>query len=237
MSLTKELLKPLGRKGYRSPDDPGPSVNYAEAEKVWDRRIGEPIVQAKNWRFAFFLAMLAVIILIGGLIYQNSRLTTIPYIISVDSSTGMPTAMGTIPDGVRQANEKEIAYFLSQFVRNTRGYTLDPVVNRQNWSQAYKFMLPSASGKMDDLITKENPFDRAGKETVDVKIHSVVPVSKTTYQVRWTENVYSADGRSLATSHMTGLYTIEISTPKQEADLRANPLGIYIRNFAYSAEV
>ena len=112
MSLTNELLKPLGSRGYKSSDDPGPSVNYAEAERVWDRRIGEPIVQAQNWRFAFLLAMVAVIALIGGLIYQNSRLTTIPYIVSVDSATGMPTAIGPIPDGVRPANEKEIGYFL-----------------------------------------------------------------------------------------------------------------------------
>lgn len=232
----RDLLKPLGRKGYSSVDDKGPVLPYDLAAGVWDRRIGDARVQAKNWRLAFFGSLIAIFMLIGGLIYQNSRITIEPYFIAVDNASGMPMPLGTPADGVRNPRDNEIAYFVAQFVRDTRGCTLDPVFNRQNWSRAYKMLQPAASAKLDDIISKEKPFDRFGKESVDVKINSVVPATKATYQVRWTETVYNLDGRVVSTTKMTGLFTIVKEKPKPD-DIRINPFGLGIKDFAYSKEI
>jgi type IV secretory pathway TrbF-like protein len=65
---------------------------------------------------------------------------------------------------------------------------------------------------------------------------SVLPRSARTYQVQWRETQFNA-GTSGATEAWTGLFTTKVVPPKNEAELRANPLGIYITEFQWSREL
>ena len=64
----------------------------------------------------------------------------------------------------------------------------------------------------------------------------MLPRSPTTYQVQWRETTFNA-GAGAATENWTGLFTTKINPPKNEAELRANPLGIYITAFQWSREL
>ncbi len=57
------------RPSIRFAQTPEPVTPYQAARQEWDRRIGEPVVQGKNWRLAFFCAMALNLALTGGLIW------------------------------------------------------------------------------------------------------------------------------------------------------------------------
>jgi type IV secretion system protein TrbF len=55
--------------------------------------------------------------------------------------------------------------------------------------------------------------------------------------VQWRETTFTVGGGSGVTENWTGLFTTKIHPPKNEADLRANPLGLFITHFQWSREL
>lgn len=215
----------------------GEAVNpYLAAKAEWDNRIGSARVQAFNWRIFALASMILSVILACGLIYQSTKSTVTPYIVEV-SADGAARAVGPAREATFVPQEKEIKYFLGQFIIKTRTLTMDPVVSKQNWVTAYAFMRPAAANKMNDLVKKENPLAKMGQETVQANIRVVVPVSKNTFQIRWTEDVFTKDGAVKESYRMTGLFTVDFTAPKTEQELMVNPLGLYISDFSWSREL
>lgn len=228
----KELNQPT--QSYKPEDEP---VNpYLKAKEEWDNRIGSARVQAMNWRLCALSAIFLCIILASGLIYQSSKSTVTPYVVQVNSE-GMSEAIGPAKQTNYIPQEKEIKYFLSQVVQKARTIPLDPVIAKQNWVSVYAFLLPSAAVKMNEIIKRDNPMAKVGEETVQVGINVIVRMSENTYQVRWNEDVFSKEGATKESYKMTGLFTINITTPKSEKMLLVNPLGMYIKDFSWSKEL
>lgn len=211
---------------------------YMLAKQEWDNRIGSARVQAANWRIAAVLVIILCLVLAGGLIYQSSLGTITPYVVEVGAD-GAVQAVGPAKAMKYAAQEPEIKYFLSQFVQKTRSLPLDPIVAKQNWISAYDFMhqQSAAHTKMTDIVKKEDPLAKVGQETVQINIQSIVAVSDNTYQVRWAESLYGSDGKQKDTYRMTGNFTIEISPPKTEKEIIANPLGMYIKDFYWAKDL
>ena len=107
---------------------------------------------------------------------------------------------------------------------------------RDNWTGAYHFVSGPAIGQLNAFAKANDPFANAGTQAVNVEIVSVLPRSAHTYQVQWRETQFNA-GASGATEAWTGLFTTKVVAPKNEAELRANPLGIYITEFQWSREL
>ena len=57
---------------------PAAETPYQKAGQIWDDRIGSARVQAKNWRLAFFGALLMSSGLAAGLVWQSTRGTVTP---------------------------------------------------------------------------------------------------------------------------------------------------------------
>ena len=51
----------------RYADTPQPATPYQAAGQVWDKRIGSPRVQAKNWRLMAFGCLTLALLMAGGL--------------------------------------------------------------------------------------------------------------------------------------------------------------------------
>jgi type IV secretion system protein VirB5 len=54
--------------------------------------------------------------------------------------------------------------------------------------------------------------------------------------VEWRETTYD-QGATTQAATWTGLFTTKIQPPKTEAEVRTNPLGIYITTFQWSREL
>lgn len=227
----KELLQPT--QNYKATEEL--VTPYLRAKEEWDNRIGSSRVQAANWRFCALGLIVLCIILTFGLIYQSTKSKITPYIVQVEAN-GAATAIG--PAKVEYIpQDKEIKYFLSQIIQKSRTIPLDPVVAKQNWLSVYAFLRPSAALKMNERVKDENPFGKIGDETISVDVNVIVPMSDNTYQIRWTETVYTKEGSQKETYKMTGLFTIDFTTPTDEKSLYTNPLGLFVKDFSWSKEL
>ncbi|GFO63607.1 conjugal transfer protein TrbF [Geomonas paludis] len=208
---------------------------YQKAREEWDNRIGTARVQAKNWRIMALALAGICALLTGGLIFQSAKSKVVPYVVQVNGD-GLVQAAGPATRTNYTPSRAVLQYFLSQFVTYVRSVPLDPVVAKERWLSAYGYLRQSAANTLNEIAQKEQPLQKVGQETVSVQIKSVVPLSGDTYQVRWEENCFSKDGISSGARNMTGLFTVEISPPTEEAMLKQNPLGLYIRHFSWSQE-
>lgn len=225
-----EANKPPQKYGSNEPVD----NRYRRAKEAWDSRIGDARVQAANWRKIAFLTIVLCVLLTMGLIYQGSQVKIRPFIVKVDSE-GSATNLGPVNQNYNP-KQPEIRYFLRQIVEKTQSVPLDPVIARNNWLTIYSFLRPAAANKMNSIFQKDNPISLVGKETHEVKVNVVVPISDNTYQVRWTKTIYDKDGLRINSYDMTGIFTIDLVPPKDEQTLNINPLGLYVKDFNWEKE-
>ena len=65
---------------------------------------------------------------------------------------------------------------------------------------------------------------------------SVVRASDSSFQVKWTEQVYER-GSLARTERWTAILTTVIQPPRSAEVLRKNPLGLYVNAIAWSREL
>ena len=222
--------RPAERYGSSAPVE----TPFHRAAQEWDRRIGEPVVQARNWRMMAFCGFAVAALAVGGLIYESATKQVATYVVPIDQFA----RPGRIELAGRAyvPTTAEMGYFLADWVTKTRSKSIDPIVIRDNWTAAYHFVAGPALGQLNDYAKVHDPFAGAGSQAVGVEVVSVLARSPATYQVEWRETTYD-QGATTSTATWTGLFTTKIQPPKTEAEVRTNPLGIYITTFQWSREL
>ena len=74
------------RPQVRYSDTPEPVTPYQAAAQVWDQRIGDSRVQAKNWRLMAFGSLSLAMLMAGGLVWRSAQSIVTPYVIEVDNA-------------------------------------------------------------------------------------------------------------------------------------------------------
>lgn len=213
-----------------------PVTPYLKAKEIWDNRIGNARLQAFNWRRAFFGLLGICGLLVIGIIYQSTKSSVAPYIVEVGPG-GEVLAVTKAIQANRSPNDAEIKYFISKWIKDVRQVPLDVVVKKQAWIAAYGSMRQKAAMKMNEIVKKDDPMAKIGQETVSITPTVILKMSDTTFQVRWTEDVFSKEGSPKETYRMSGLISVDFSKPTTEKDIIANPLGLYITDFSWSKEL
>jgi type IV secretion system protein VirB5 len=129
-----------------------------------------------------------------------------------------------------------MGYFLADWVTKTRSKSIDPIVIRDNWTGAYHFVVGQAIGQLNDYAKAHDPFALAGQQAITIEVVSVLQRSPGAYQVQWRETTYD-QGATTSTANWTGLFSTKIQPPTNEAELRTNPLGVYITAFQWSRDL
>jgi type IV secretion system protein TrbF len=215
-------------------ETPAPITPYQAAQQCWDERIGSARVQAKNWRWMALFSLGVSMLLSAGLIWQASRATITPYVVEVDK-LGQVRAVGAATEAYRPT-DAQVAYHLARFIQNVRSLSIDPIVVRQQWLEAYDFTTERGAATLNEYARTNDPFARIGQNTVAVEISSVVRVSESSVQVRWVERTYT-NGALTNTERWTAILSLTVKQPRDEARLRKNPLGIYIDGLNWSREL
>ncbi|WP_419255946.1 conjugal transfer protein TrbF (plasmid) [Caulobacter sp. ErkDOM-YI] len=228
--MLNAFRRPQDRYGSSAPVE----SPYQRAAQEWDNRIGSAVAQAKNWRLAAFCSLGLAALSLGGFIYQASNANIATFVVPIDKY-GRPGRIEVAGQSYKPSTA-ETGYFLADWVTRTRSKSIDAIVIRDNWTAAYRFVAGSAIGQLNDYAKTHDPFANAGAQAVSVEIVSVLARSPNTYQVQWRETTFDL-GATRATENWTGLFTAKINAPKNEAELRANPLGIYITSFQWSREL
>lgn len=222
------------RPGVRYSTTPAPVTPYQAAQQQWDERIGSARVQARNWRLMALGTLLLTFLMAAALIWQSTRSIVTPYIVEVDNQ-GAVRALGPATEAYRPT-DAQIAYHLTQFIRNTRSVPMDPIVLRNNWLEAYDYATDRAAATLNEYARDKNPFAQVGRQSSTVDVTSVVRASQSSFQVRWIEKSY-VNGTLAATEHWTAILSTVLQQPKDAIRIRKNPLGIYITALDWSREL
>jgi type IV secretion system protein VirB5 len=221
--------RPVQRYG----DTPAPETPYQKAAQVWDERIGASAAQAANWRVMAFGASIVSLCLAGGMIWLSSQSRVTPYVVEVDTQ-GQVRAVAPASE-TYQPSEAQMSWFLARFITNVRSLSIDPVLVRQNWLDAYAFATDRATQALNAQAQQNDPFAGIGERSVTVSVTSVVRASPRSFQVKWREQTYLR-GLPDKVTHWTAILSVQQSLPKREDVLRQNPLGLYVTDLSWSQD-
>lgn len=222
------------RPQVRYSDTPQPATPYQAAAQAWDQRMGSSLAQAKNWRLMAFGCLSLALLMAGGLVWRSAQSMVTPYVVEVDSA-GQVRAVGEAASPY-QPNDAQMAHHLARFISLVRSLSIDPVVVRQNWLEAYHYTTDRGAATLNDYARANDPFTRVGKESVTVELSSVVRASDNSFQVRWNERRY-VNGSSAGLERWTAVVSVVLQPPRSEEKLRRNPLGIYVNGLSWSREL
>ncbi|WP_285411421.1 conjugal transfer protein TrbF [Variovorax sp. efr-133-TYG-130] len=222
------------RPQVRYSDTPAPVTPYQAAAQVWDERIGSARVQAKNWRLMAFGSLTLALLMAGGLVWRSAQSIVTPYVIEVDQA-GQVRTVGEAATPYRPG-DAQIAHHLARFVSDVRSLSVDPIVVRRNWLEAYDYATDRGAATLNDYARTNDPFSRIGQNSVAVEVTSVVRASDSSFQVRWIERGY-VNGAPSTTQRWTAVLSIVLQPPRTEERLRKNPLGIYVNGLSWSREL
>jgi type IV secretion system protein TrbF len=213
---------------------PEPVTPYQRAAQVWDERIGSARVQARNWRLMALGGLIISAGLSAGLVWQSMQSRVVPFVVEVDR-LGEPRALQPA-DRDYQPTDPQIAWHLGRFITDVRTISLDPVLMRQNWLEAYDFVTPRGARFLGAYARSADPFGEVGTRTVSVQVTSVVRASDRSFQVKWIESDFER-GNLAGTSHWTAMISVEVRPPASAEVLRRNPLGLYVDGIDWSQEL
>jgi type IV secretion system protein VirB5 len=222
------------RQVQRYGDTPEPVTIYHKAGQEWDERIGSARVQARNWRLMAFGSLGLSGVLAVGMIWQSLHSRITPYVVEVEKS-GEARAVAPAEEHY-QPNDAQIAWYLARFITDVRSLSIDPVLVRQNWLEAYGFTTDKGAAFLNEFAQKNDPFADVGNRSVSVQVTSVVRATDSSFQVKWIEQTYKQGGLA-STEHWTALLTVVTKTPRTAEVLSKNPLGIYVNALAWSREL
>ncbi|ODU77053.1 MULTISPECIES: conjugal transfer protein TrbF [Sphingomonadales] len=213
---------------------PEPVTPYQRAAQAWDDRIGSARVQAKNWRLAFFGALMLSGGLATGLVWQGARGTITPWVVEIDK-LGQAQAVAPAEAGW-QPSDPQIAFQLARFIEDIRSIPADPVIVRQNWLRAYDFASDKGALALNDYARANDPFAQIGKAQIGVDVSSVIRASPDSFRVAWEERRYE-NGSLASTTRWSAILTVSLQTPRTPDALRKNPLGLFVTAINWSKEL
>ncbi|MFQ3452405.1 conjugal transfer protein TrbF [Bradyrhizobium sp. UFLA01-814] len=222
------------RSSVRYGRTPEPETPYQRAAQVWDERIGSARVQAKNWRLMAFGSLILSCGLAGGLVWQSTHGTVVPWVVQVDKLGEAQAVAPAVAD--YRPGDPQIAWYLAHFIAMVRSLPADPIIVRENWLKAYDFTTTAGAMALNDYARANDPFASLGKQQVAIDVSSVIRASPDSFRVAWVEHRYQ-DGALAGTTRWTAILTIAIQPPTDADRLRKNPLGIYVNAINWSKEL
>lgn len=216
----------------KAPDNP-----YLAARYEWNERYGSYARSALAWRTVGLISMTMAVIGFGYALYQSTQVRLVPYIVEVDQLGN--SAAGGFPAQIEYADERVVRAMLGQWVTNFRSITPDTVVQTGYINRTYAMLRrqdPSTE-KVNAWFRNQSPFDAARSKTVAVEVNNVVALSNQSYQIDWTEIERDRQGRETATRRWRGVATVTLSPPQDEAIIRLNPIGLYLADFDWTAQL
>lgn len=203
---------------------------YLSARREWNERYGDYIARARSWRWAAFAALTVSLVLAVGVAWQGAQSRVVPYVVEVDK-LGDAVAV-TRADRAAPADMRVVKAQLAAWIVDVRSVSSDPLAQKSALSQSYAMSAATATIFLNEYYRQHSPFGQP--HTVAVSVDAVLPVSKQTYQLQWSEDARDVQGRDLATTHWLASVTVAFDPPSDERGILSNPLGLYITGISWT---
>ncbi|MDM9621885.1 conjugal transfer protein TrbF [Rhizobium sp. AC44/96] len=216
----------------RVPENP-----YLAARQEWTERYGSYVQAARAWRIVGIMGLAMAVIGFSYALYVSTQVKLVPYIVEVDKLGSSVTA--GFPQRIEYADPRVIRATLGNFVTSFRSITPDAVVQKQYIDRTYALLRNSdpSTQKINSWFRANSPFEKAKSSTVAVEVNNIVALSNQTYQLDWTEFERDRKGKETATRRYRGIATVALIAPQDEATIRVNPIGLYIQDLDWTAQL
>ncbi len=223
--------------GHNPLDNPDVANPYIAARNEWNERYGSYVRSAAAWRIVGIAGMTTALIGFGYALYQSTQVKLVPYIVEVDK---LGTAVNAgFPQQIEYADPRVVRATLGSFVSNFRSVTPDAVVQKQYIDRTYGLLRTSdpATEKVNAWFRSNSPFEKAKTSTVAIEVNNIVALSNQSYQMDWTEFERDRRGKETAVRRFRGIATVTLTPPQDEGVIRLNPIGLYLRDFDWTAQL
>ncbi|MDX1010420.1 conjugal transfer protein TrbF [Sinorhizobium medicae] len=216
----------------RTPENP-----YLAARQEWTERYGSYVKAAAAWRVVGILSLALALVGFSYALYLSTQVRLVPYIVEVDR-LGTSVAAG-FPEQIEYADARVVCATLGNFVTSFRSVTPDAVVQKQYIDRTYALLRTSdpSTQKINDWFRSNSPFEKARSSTVAIEVNNIVALSNQTYQIDWTEYERDRKGKETGTRRFRGIATVALTAPQDEATIRLNPIGLYVTDFDWTAQL
>lgn len=214
------------------PDNP-----YLAARQEWNERYGSYVKAASAWRIVGITGMTMAVIGFSYALYQSTQVKLVPYIVEVDKLGA--AAIAGYPQQIEYADPRVVRAALGGFITSFRSITPDAVVQKQYIDRTYALLRTSdpATEKINSWFRGNSPFEKAKAATVAIEVNNVVALSNQSYQIDWTEFERDRKGKETASRRFRGIATVTLTPPQDEEIIRLNPIGLYLRDFDWTAQL
>ncbi|GAA0684747.1 conjugal transfer protein TrbF [Dyella marensis] len=217
---------------------------YLDARRRWNSREGSLIAARLIWQIAGIVSLLIALASVAGLIYLGSQPKFVPYVVEVDQ-LGQARAATALARAA-PVDQRMVKAAVIAFVANARLVTPDIALQRKAIFDVYAMLASQtpASNKMTAFLNSTpelNPFKRAEAQTVNSEITSAIPLTPHSWQVDWKEIVRNRRTGAIVDQpyRMRAVLTLKFLpdlSGQSEAQMLANPLGIYVSDYAWSKQ-
>ena len=210
---------------------------YLAGRMEWNERYGGFVREVRAWRLVAILSLALASIGFGYALFLSQQSRIIPYIVEVDR-LGSPVAVG-VPEQIEYADQRVVRATLANFVASFRSVTPDAVVQKKYIDRTYALLRASdpSTEKINGWFRSNSPFEAAKRLTVAVEVSNIISLSERTWQIDWTEFERDRRGRETASRRFRGIATVTLTEPQDEAVIRLNPIGLYVRDFDWTAQL
>lgn len=214
-----------------------PENPYLAARQEWNERYGSYVKAASGWRIVGITGMALAVITTSYALYQSTQIRLVPYVIEIDK-LGSAVSAG-FPQQIEYADPRVVRAALAGWVSAFRSVSPDTVVQKGYIDRAYAMLRTSdtATEKINAWYRENSPFVKARTATVAIEVSNIVALSNQSYQVDWTEIERDRRGKELATRRFRGVATVSLTPPQDEMTIRLNPIGLYLRDFDWTAQL
>ncbi|MGM4884563.1 MULTISPECIES: conjugal transfer protein TrbF [Rhizobium] len=214
-----------------------PESPYLAARQEWSERYGSYVKAAAAWRLVGILGMTMAVIGFTYALYLSAQVKLVPYIVEVDKLG--TSVMAGFPAQIEYADERVVRATIGNFVSSFRSITPDAVVQKQYIDRTYALLRTSdpSTEKINAWFRGNSPFEKGKTSTVAIEVNNIVALSNQTYQIDWTEYERDRKGKEMGTRRFRGIATVTLTTPQDEATIRVNPIGLYVRDFDWTAQL
>lgn len=212
---------------------------FAEAQS-WDQ--DRFVAAARSKRIAWIVASVAIalaIVAVLAIMALTPLKTVIPYVVTVDRSTGSTDVTQELRGDRSITYDEAIRkYFLADYVRAREGWitqareeffrkvlALSTREEQARWTAFYK---------KDNPDSPQNQF--TANDAVFVAVRSVAFISPNVAQVRFLKRL-ERDQQVIETPAIATITFDVLSKPETESGRYANPLGFQVKSYRADAEV
>ena len=212
---------------------------FAEAES-WDR--DRFVAASRSRRVAWIVAGVTsalAIVSVGSVMALSPLKTVVPYVVTVDKSTGAnEVAQGLRGDKSITYDEAIRKYFLADYVRTREGWI--PQAREEFYRKVLALSTRDEQNRWTSFYKKDNPDSPQNQLTANdavfVAIRSVAFISPNVAQVRFVKRL-QRDQQVIETPAIATITFDVLSKPETEAGRYANPLGFQVKSYRADAEV